>query len=665
MKRVFNLSIALMFAVLTYSQNTLVNIHDIAVKVADKGLSEVDLGDYKGSCLLHSLSDLALASGDSADMTRIENILLGFTDGRVKPYSGNSFYSYNVGGSGAAWLAFKGVKSLLPQVCEGAEHTWNNQLRNLDNVMIPFYYSLDKNPVFIDVAFAVTPFFLYAGLCERNDDYIDYSVYQIMQVYRDLKDDESGLLQQARGVAQLKKGEKSTDNWSRGNGWGSMAFTSLMRDLPKKHPQRKAVLEVAKEFYLSCLKYQDENGLWHQEMTDFNSYVETSGSALVLAGIGAAIENNVLSRRYLPQFEKGLKALLSYIDADGSVGHTCMSNLAPGNGSKEAYKLRHYYFNEPHAFGPVVFALAQALRLGFKEVILDSPLGSANGVDRPRTYVRFVKERKEDIAWENDRVAFRVYSRLIGDKSMSGVDYWAKSVDYSIIDSWYRNDSEGRSYHRDYGEGCDFYTVGKNCGLGGSAIYADGRLIPSQTYANYRINRNDNAHIDFVLQYQPFEVGGVTVYDTKRIEMVLGTNYYKVTQTVESSNGEDLVLAVGLSTFGNEEVKVRKDKGLVSVVEEIAVPEGSVAYNLDNEEMTSLTLHSAIVADPSSVMDIRKIGSNEVVLLKVRSNEPVVYYVGAGWSGQMYDSRFRGTTAYWNSVVTNTSWAELNKLYAR
>lgn len=91
MKRAFNLSIALMFAVLTYSQNTLVNIHDIAVKVADKGLSEVDLGDYKGSCLLHSLSDLALASGDSADMTRIENILLGFTDGRVKPYSGNSF----------------------------------------------------------------------------------------------------------------------------------------------------------------------------------------------------------------------------------------------------------------------------------------------------------------------------------------------------------------------------------------------------------------------------------------------------------------------------------------------------------------------------------------------------------------------------------------------
>lgn len=342
-----------------------------------------------------------------------------------------------------------------------------------------------------------------------------------------------------------------------------------------------------------------------------------------------------------------------------------MSNLAPGDGSKEAYKLRHYYYNEPHAFGPVVFALAQAIRLGFKEVVLDSPLGSANEVDRPKTYVHFVEERKEDIAWENDRVAFRIYSRLIGDKSMSGVDYWAKSVDYSIIDSWYKNDSEGRSYHHDYGEGCDFYTVGKNCGLGGSAIYVDGRLVPSQTYANYRVNRNDNDHIDFLLQYQPFEAGGVTFYDTKRIEMVLGTNYYKVTQTVESSNGEDLVLAVGLSTFGNEEVKIQKDKGLVSVVEEIAAPEGAVIYNLDNEKMTSFTLHSAIVANPSAVMDIRKIGSNEVVLLKVRSNQPVVYYVGAGWTGQMYNSRFRGTTAYWNSVVTNTSWTELNEIYAR
>lgn len=665
MKRVFVISIALVLSVFTYCQSTLVDIHDVAVKVAEKGLSAIDLGDYKGSCLLHSLSDLALASGDSADMARIENILLGFTDGRVKPTPGNSFYSYNVGGSGAAWLAYEGAKSLLPQVRKGAEYTWNNQLRNLDDVMIPFYYSLDKNPVFIDVAFAITPFFLYAGLCEKNDEYIDYSVYQIMQIYQDLKDDESGLLQQARGVAQLKKGEKSTDNWSRGNGWGSMAFTSLMRDLPKKHSQRKAVLEAAKEFYLSCLKYQDENGLWHQEMTDFSSYVETSGSALLLAGIGAAIESKVLGKKYLPQFEKGLKSLLAYIDADGSVGHTCMSNLAPGDGSKEAYKLRHYYYNEPHAFGPVVFALAQAIRLGFRQVVLDSPLGSANEVDRPKTYVRFVEERKEDIAWENDRVAFRIYSRLIGDKRMSGVDYWAKSVDYSIIDGWYKNDSEGRSYHHDYGEGCDFYTVGKNCGLGGSAIYMDGRLVPSQTYANYRINRNDNDHIDFLLQYQPFEAGGVTFYDTKRIEMVLGTNYYKVTQTVESSNGEDLVLAVGLSTFGNEEVKIQKEKGLVSIVEELAAPEGAVIYNLDNEKMTTLTLHSAIVANPSAVMDITKIGSNEVVLLKVRSNQPVVYYVGAGWTGQMYDSRFRGTTAYWNSVVTNTSWAELNEIYAR
>lgn len=665
MKRVFVISIALVFSVITYSQSTLIDIHDVAVKVAEKGLSAIDLGDYKGSCLLHSLSDLALASGDSADMARIENILLGFTDGRVKPTPGNSFYSYNVGGSGAAWLAYEGAKSLLPQVRKGAEYTWNNQLRNLDDVMIPFYYSLDKNPVFIDVAFAITPFFLYAGLCEKNDEYIDYSVYQIMQIYQDLKDDESGLLQQARGVAQLKKGEKSTDNWSRGNGWGSMAFTSLMRDLPKKHSQRKAVLEAAKEFYLSCLKYQDENGLWHQEMTDFSSYVETSGSALLLAGIGAAIESKVLGKKYLPQFEKGLKSLLAYIDADGSVGHTCMSNLAPGDGSKEAYKLRHYYYNEPHVFGPVVFALAQAIRLGFRQVVLDSPLGSANEVDRPMTYVRFVEERKEDIAWENDRVAFRIYSRLIGDKRMSGVDYWAKSVDYSIIDGWYKNDSEGRSYHHDYGEGCDFYTVGKNCGLGGSAIYMDGRLVPSQTYANYRINRNDKDHIDFLLQYQPFEAGGVTFYDTKRIEMVLGTNYYKVTQTVESSNGEDLVLAVGLSTFGNEEVKIQKEKGLVSIVEEIAAPEGAVIYNLDNEKMTTLTLHSAIVANPSAVMDITKIGSNEVVLLKVRSNQPVVYYVGAGWTGQMYDSRFRGTTAYWDSVVTNTSWVELNEIYAR
>lgn len=676
MKKIMIAAVLLLSTLAAAAQTVKVNLYDLALKVSEKGWESINYGDYKYSCMQHALVDLALATGNKEDLKRIEENLLPFAVG--KHYSFNNFISYDYGGSAAAWLAYKGVNSLKPQVKAGAADSWKNQYRSKEGIITadfrrqikgtPDYRGQPQytNPVFIDVAFATTPFYLYAGLAEKNQEYIDFSVFEILKLWEILQDKESGLFHQAREVGgRLAPGEVTKDNWSRGNGWGSMAFTALMRDLPRNHKDRAKVRKIAKGFYLACLKYQDENGLWHQEMTDHSSYVETSGSALVLAGIGAAIETGVISRKYIPAFEKGLKALLAYVEEDGSVGHTCCGNLAPGDGSKEAYKIRHFYFNEPHAFGPVVFALSQALRLGIKEVTLDQPLGYANAADKPRTYVRFITERKEDIAWENDLAAFRVYSRLIPNKNASGVDYWTKSVDYSIIDKWYSHSANGKSYHTDYGEGCDFYVVGNNRGLGGSGIYADGKLYASQNYANYRILRNDPDHIEFILSYQPYEVAGKTVCSSKKIEMVLGTPFYKVTETVETEDGSDVLLAVGLTTHGDVKVRVDKKKGLLGVSETFPIEKGSIVSLNNDPAVTSTTIYSSVFADPSKVHDMIKEGADELVLIKARSGESVVYYVGAGWSEQMYQSRFRCTPQYWNEKVLGTSWQELNTLYSK
>ena len=97
------------------------------------------------------------------------------------------------------------------------------------------------------------------------------------------------------------------------------------------------------------------------------------------------------------------------------------------------------------------------------------------------TYSRFVPERIDDYAWENDRVAFRTYGpqaeRLAKDGERggtlsSGIDCWLKRVDYPIIDKWYKSDrEEGKSYHTDHGEGLDNYHVGSSRGCGGIGIW--------------------------------------------------------------------------------------------------------------------------------------------------------------------------------------------------
>ena len=56
----------------------------------------------------------------------------------------------------------------------------------------------------------------------------------------------------------------------------------------------------------------------------------------------------------------------------------------------------------------------------------------------PRAYARLVPERKDDLAWENDKVAFRVYGpALRSGPEDSGIDVWCKRVARPVIDKWY------------------------------------------------------------------------------------------------------------------------------------------------------------------------------------------------------------------------------------
>lgn len=548
-------------------------------------------------------------------------------------------FKQTVAYQGSIWTTLNG--QVVVQVHEGGAH--DNFEANRTGLF------MQKDQVFIDMAFAVTPYLLYAGLTENNTEYIDYAVFETLELFRVLKDAETGLLHQGRGF--VEKGKTSEDNWSRGNGWGALAMGCLLRDLPKNHPQRKEVERQGKEFFLNLLKYQDENGLWHQEITEHTSYVETSGSGLVLYGLGLAIESGVLSKKYRSHFEKGLRGLAAYVDTDGSVSNGCWSCLCPNKGTKEDYINHPWFYNESHAFGPVVLAFAQAVKMGISEISLENKVGSMIGVNtqkqQPRTYVRYVPERSGDIAWENDRIAFRIYSQEVKAKVSSGVDIWTKSVDYPVIDHWYDLNAKKLDYHTDRGEGYDFYNLGFLRGCGGTAVWKDGTLFPAETYANYRIYKNEKDEIEFELSYLPYRVNGVTVYEKKKIRMVMGTNFFQVESTFETDHSEDLVVAVGITGFGSPAISQNKETGTLSVVEQISKKDGM--------------LGTAVFADPAQIAGFEKAGNDHVVLLNVKSNQPFIYYAGAGWSGNPKFISF----GKWQDMVDDQSWEKLNNFYSQ
>ncbi|HIF00331.1 MAG TPA: DUF4861 domain-containing protein [Fuerstia sp.] len=115
---------------------------------------------------------------------------------------------------------------------------------------------------------------------------------------------------------------------------------------------------------------------------------------------------------------------------------------------------------------------------------------------------RFVPERKDDFAFENDKVAFRIYGPALQDsKENSGVDCWVKRVDYPIIDKWYGGAEKGISYHKDHGEGYDPYSVGDALGCGGLALWLDGKLVMSNVFRNYHVIENGPRRTVFEIEY--------------------------------------------------------------------------------------------------------------------------------------------------------------------
>lgn len=342
-----------------------VDTRAFAESVLAKGLAEIDLGLYPGSLLLQAMSELAMVVPDKELLERTIGLYRKFAAREIK--GRGSFISYEAGGSGAAYLRYLGVAdSLAAQVTEAAQRMVATQKRSSEGLLVPGWAAPGKDQVFIDIAFAVTPYLLYAGLAEQRSDYVDLAVFETLELGRILRDARTGLMHQGRGFQG--PGVISEDNWSRGNGWCAVGLAALVRDLPAAHPRRAEVNALAKEFFLAVLRHQNKEGLWHQEMTDPTSYPETSGSGLLLYGLGVVIEKGLLDRNHEANLSKGLGGLTAYVAADGSVSHTCIGCLCPGKGTKEDYKSRAWAFNDPHAFGAVVLAFAQATRMGISRV---------------------------------------------------------------------------------------------------------------------------------------------------------------------------------------------------------------------------------------------------------------------------------------------------------
>jgi hypothetical protein len=235
-----------------------------------------------------------------------------------------------------------------------------------------------------------------------------------------------------------------------------------------------------------------------------------------------------------------------------------------------------------------------------------------------KVYGRFVRERVDDFAWENDRIAHRMYGEALETwpqepLTSSAVDVWAKRVPRLVINDWYMVDD----YHRDHGEGGDFYSAGSTRGCGGNGIWANGRLYPSANFHNSKVLANGPIRLIFELTYPAWDVAGVHVSEVKRITLDAGQNFdhFESRYTIEGT--ADLSSAAG----------IRKGKGGVAASSRES---GTLRSweTLDDHGK----LGCAIIADPAMLTGFSEDAKNFLATMKIPENRVVSYYAGFGWS---------------------------------
>ncbi|MGM8361642.1 DUF4861 domain-containing protein [Flavobacterium sp. ARAG 55.4] len=250
------------------------------------------------------------------------------------------------------------------------------------------------------------------------------------------------------------------------------------------------------------------------------------------------------------------------------------------------------------------------------------------------TYSRFVPERTDDYAWENDKVAFRTYGpdaqkrteekRPEGTLS-SGIDLWLKRTDKSIINKWYaENVKKGGYYHIDHGEGYDPYHVGASRGTGGTGIWENNNLAVSKNFVSYKTIAVGPLRTVFELSYAPYSP--YEVKETKRISLDLGSNFSKFEITMDVNKALPNI-TTGITLHDNEgEVKINKKEGWFRHTE-------TIDGNLLGE---GIVLNPKVVKEAFANVSTEKDQSNLLVIGKPKNNQ-LTYYAGFAWqkSGQI------------------------------
>ncbi len=237
---------------------------------------------------------------------------------------------------------------------------------------------------------------------------------------------------------------------------------------------------------------------------------------------------------------------------------------------------------------------------------------------KPKVYGRFIPERKDDFAWENDLIAFRMYGKALQstNENAHGMDVWSKRTKEMIIDKWYN----GADYHKDHGEGLDYYGVGNTLGAGNMAPYINDSIIYIGNFNSWQVLDNGPIRVSFKLGYEKVMIGKASIQLERIITLDAGTRMNKITVLAKMEGTDTLPMVAG--------IVLRKEPGVKWMDEQ----KGVMVYWEPTHPQHGTTGVAIIDVTGNKPMHIK----NMQMLMRINmvNGKPYTYYAGACWDNQ-------------------------------
>ena len=255
-----------------------------------------------------------------------------------------------------------------------------------------------------------------------------------------------------------------------------------------------------------------------------------------------------------------------------------------------------------------------------KEFRLERAAPRKPGFGDYRVYGRFVRERHDDFAWENDEVAFRIYGQALETfekepLTSSAVDAWSKRTRRLVLNDWYLMDD----YHRDHGDGGDFYPAGKSRGCGGSGLVVDGALAVSKNFRSSRVLAAGPIRLVFEVVYPEWERPGLKATEVKRVTLDAGSHLNRFESFYTLEGADPITWAAGIRLAKGVVPRIDRERGILRTWEH----QGQ--YGGDG------WLGCGVVVDPAAVVDAKEEGGNQLVVARTPKGQPATWHAGSGW----------------------------------